>query len=154
MSLTATHDFLFPAVPEQQSTRDQAMRIHKDGHSVDDWGDRAVHWLRSRFLNWPIKAIANELDESESVVKSWWTGSARPDRKKLQRLAGRYGREGFSSFVLGAPCRDELHARIDRMSAEIIALKDYLSPRNRVVSGDGGERADMGGAQAGRKVRT
>ena len=78
------------------------MGISKDGQSDDCWGTRAAHWLRQRYVNWPIKAVARELDEPESVIKTWLTGTARPDRKKLQKLSERFRSEGFGSFVMGA----------------------------------------------------
>lgn len=124
---------------EQQTTRDEAMRIHQDGQP-DDWGDRAVHWLRQRFVNWPMKAVARELDEAESVVKSWWCGGAHPDRRKLQRLRDRFGKEGFSSFVFGEPCREEITARLDALTTNIEELKGYLNARR--LARETRERAD------------
>lgn len=128
------------------------MSTNENTHA--DWGDRAVHWLRQRYVNWPMKAVARELGESDAVIQSWWYGIARPDRKKLQRLTHRFAREGFSSFVFGAPCRDELHARIEKLTAEIIDLRSYLrSAPARVVSRDGGERPHMDGVQTARKAK-
>lgn len=118
----------------------------------NDWGDRCVWWLRQRFPNWPIKAVARELDEPESVVKSWWQGSARPDRKKLQKLVHQFAKDGLTSFVFGAPCRDELNAKIEKLSAQIIQLQAYLRPSGRVVPGDDGQRPDLDGVQTARKV--
>jgi len=128
------------------------MGIAQDGHSPDDWGSRCVAWLRSRYANWPIKAVARELDEPESVVKSWWQGHARPDRKKLQKLVQQFAKDGLTSFVFGAPCRDELHAKIERLTAQVIELQAYLRAPSRVVPGDDGQRPDLDGVQAARKV--
>jgi hypothetical protein len=113
------------------------MGIPQDGQA-SDWGDRCVWWLRQRFPNWPIKAIAREIDEPESVVKSWWQGHARPDRKKLQKLVQQFAKDGLTSFVFGAPCHNELHAKIERLSAQIIELQAYLRAPSRVVVGDAG----------------
>jgi hypothetical protein len=129
------------------------MGIPQDGQA-SDWGDRCVWWLRNRFPNWPIKAIAREIDEPESVVKSWWQGSARPDRKKLQKLVQQFAKDGLTSFVFGQPCREELHAKIERLTAEIIDLRAYLrTPPARVVSGDAGGGLPVARDQDHRKVK-
>ncbi|MCW5615852.1 MAG: hypothetical protein KIT32_12085 [Rhodocyclaceae bacterium] len=104
------------------------MGIDRNGQPLGrDWGERAVYWLRQRFTNWPMKAIARELGESESVVKTWWAEEARPDRRKLQKLSDRYAKDGFTSFVFGRPSKKELSARLDALNDNIKELKALLN---------------------------
>lgn len=99
---------------------------------ADDWGYRAVWWLKQRFVNWPVKAVARSLNETESVVVSWWSGDALPSRKKLQKLIGMFGREGLSSFVFGEPCREEMRARLDALNAHLIELREMIREKERL----------------------
>lgn len=129
------------------------MQIPENGY--EDWGDRAVYWLFSqKFMRWPLPAVAKETGESLDKIRAWANGEARADRKALQRLRARYGKEGFSSFVFGEPCREELEEKIERLSALIVEIGPYLrsSPRGVVPRHDG-ERADLDGVQTTRKVK-
>lgn len=128
------------------------MQMPENGY--EDWGDRAVYWLFSqKFLNWPLPAISRETGESLDKIRTWANGVSRPDRKALQRLRARYGKEGFSSFVFGELCRDELEEKIERLSALIVEIGPYLrSAPSRVVPGDDGQRTDLDGVQTARKV--
>jgi hypothetical protein len=91
---------------------------------TNDWGERAVYWLRSRYVNWPIKAIARDLDEPESVVKSWWMGG-RPSREKLQKMSRRYPE--MHSFVFGRPSTEELRSRLDALNNNLSELRGLLN---------------------------
>lgn len=125
----------------------------------DDWGARAVHWIRNRFPNWPTKAIARELDEPESVVKSWLDGTNLPSRAKLQKLREKYGREGFSSFVFGEPCRAEIAEIAAETVRNIIKLSGYLNAKalgeeaRRVARAHSLEADGVGDAIDGSKVK-
>jgi hypothetical protein len=138
---------------DTQTTEREGMPITRNGQTVDCWGERSVHWLRQRFYAWPLKVIARELDEPESVIKSWWSGDARPDRKKLQKLSERFRSEGFGSFVMGAPVEGELEARMDRLVAEVIEIRAYLrAAPSRVVSRDDRGGLPLDGSQVARKT--
>jgi hypothetical protein len=131
-----------PSVRENNSTEHGRMNTHQDREEIEhDWGARAVHWLRARYVNWPMKAIARDLDEPDGVIISWWKGG-RPSRQKLQKLTRRFAREGFSSFVFGEPCREELRARLDALNNNVKELREMLNaterlagPRMRVAGG-------------------
>ena len=132
------------------------MKIHENGDEYTDWGDRTVYWLFSqRFMNWPLPAVAREIGEPLETVKSWANNDAKPSRQALQRLRAKYGREGLSSFVFGEPCRDELNAKIERLSALIIEIAPYLrSSPARMVPRDDSRGLPVGRVQDSRKVKT
>jgi hypothetical protein len=111
------------SVPRHQRTDEERVTMSAD-RQTNDWGERAVYWLRSRYVNWPIKAIARDLDEPESVVKSWWMGG-RPSREKLQKMSRRYPE--MHSFVFGRPSTEELRSRLDALNNNLSELRGLLN---------------------------
>lgn len=112
------------------------------GQSLDqaDWGARAVYWLKQRFVNWPIKKVAEYLDEPESVVKSWWYLGTKPSREKLEKLHNRFAREGFTSFVTGVPCREEVNERLATLNRNLSELRAMLNEENQKLDRDRPDR--------------
>src|SRR5574341_939438 len=121
-SLAVAHTSLL-TLRTHNRTDEEDYSMSKNGQA-NDWGERAVHWLRSRYVNWPLKAIARDLDEPESVVKSWWTGG-RPGREKLQKLARRC--PDMHSFVFGKPSVEELRSRLDTLNRNLSELRGVLN---------------------------
>ena len=121
-------------VRSDNTTNEGRMTMLQD-RDENDWGSRAVHWLRSRFVNWPMKAIAREINEPETVVIAWFRGSNLPSRQKLQKLNRMFARDGFSSFVFGEPCREELRARLDNLTKNLVELRDILDAQNQRSAG-------------------
>jgi hypothetical protein len=127
-----THNAL--SVRTHQRTDEERVSMSEDRDN-DDWGARALWWLRQRFPNWPLKAIARHIDEPESVVVSWWNGTNLPSRKKLQKLNALFARDGFSSFVFGAPSRDEVTARLETLNRNLVELRDVLNAMDQRSAG-------------------
>ncbi len=93
-------------------------------HTSEDWGDRAVRWLKVYYGDRSMKVVANDLDETESLVALWWHGG-RPSRQKLQKLAKKFERESFSQFVFGFATRSEVEALVGQIKENILVLEDY-----------------------------
>lgn len=90
----------------------------------DDWGDRAVRWLKVYYGDRPMKAVADDLGETESLVALWWHGG-RPSRQKLQKLAKKFERESFSQFVFGFPTLAEVDELVSQIKENIVVLEEY-----------------------------
>jgi hypothetical protein len=115
------------SVPQQRTDRERVTMTQNRYEAEPDWGSRAIWWLKNRFVNWPLKAIARHINEPESVVVSWWNGTNLPSRKKLQKLNALFARDGFSSFVFGAPSRDEVTARLETLNRNLVELRELLN---------------------------
>lgn len=120
------HVFTPSFVRSDNRTQEGREAMSQDRQTNDCWGERAVHWLRQRYVNWPYKAIARDLEEPESVIRSWWTGG-RPSRDKLQKLTRKFAKDGFSSFVFGAPSREEVTARLEALNNNLRELREILN---------------------------
>ena len=97
-----------------------------DHHHSDecDWGARAVRWLKVYYGDRPMKAVANDLGVTDSLVALWWHGG-RPSRQKLQALAEKFAAESFSAFVFGFPAREEVARMLAESVSNIVTLRDY-----------------------------
>ena len=94
----------------------------------NDWGERAISWLfEQRYRNWPLPSIARETGKSLATLKAWAKRTNLPSRQELQWLAARYGKDGFSSFVFGKPCREELRSRLDTLNRNLSELRAFLN---------------------------
>lgn len=149
---------LAPSWSDETDMRGDDIAMYCDGHPNDDWGSRLVHWLKQRFPYHPIKVLARDLGEPESVIKSWWSGEALPSRPKVQKFIQRFERDGISSFVLGTPSRAEVETIIQEALSNIIRLSDYardskMAEASRALSSRVGAEAEPVGRARNGKVK-
>ena len=101
------------------------MNSPKVNYTSEDWGDRAVRWLKVYYSTRSMKFIARDLGEAESLVTLWWSGG-RPSRQKLQKLAEKFRHESFAYFVFGFASKEEIAALAKEAVSNIIVLRDYM----------------------------
>jgi len=101
------------------------MNSPKVNHTSEDWGDRAVRWLKVYYATRSMNYVARDLGEAESLITLWWSGG-RPSRQKLQKLAEKFRHESFAYFVFGFASKEEVAALAKEAVSNIIVLRDYM----------------------------